>query len=601
MSTVQRTSLFKIILFIVSITVTFVVAIIAVMFSIFGRDIYVNYKTDDLMPKAKAISHQVTKLYLENADRHTISRMVYSEDYAISETSTYVIEANGNIITNDDGSNRNEARETVSLCFDSVMKGNEVSMPNATIGIVVGVPILDGSERIIGAVILIHRGSAIQDRMNKLALQFGALMLVILLIALIPSVLVFRFVTKPIRAVSETALKMANGDLDARAVPRGSFESQHLAESFNTLADALRSNIDHLVMERNRLNTVLDGIGEGIIAVDRHGTITHYNSAALKLLGGGEEDDPSELPSYEPVREAIMRSLENDARAKGRASVADRLLRLSATPIHESNGALGGAVTLISDVTESERLEQTRRDYVANVSHELRTPLASIRSLSDALCDGIITDPKDQMRYYGYIQRESIRLSQLIDDLLELSRLQSGGVAFTKARVDLFEIAYDVADRMNDLAHQRGKSVKLEVKEGVYLASTNAARIEQVLIALTDNAVKHGNEGCAVHIGLALNADASRYEFSVSNPAVIEAADLEHIFERFYKADHSHSGEGTGLGLAIVSEVLNLLNEKINVSYTDGMIRFTFTVERDPGDAEHPELLPAADSQARQQ
>ncbi|MBR3299036.1 MAG: HAMP domain-containing protein [Clostridia bacterium] len=599
MNSVRRTSLLKIVFFIVSITLTFVVALIAVLFSIFGHGLYVNYKTDDLLPKAKALSNQVTKLYLENADRHTISRLIYSEEYAVAETSVYLIESYGSPISNDDAETQKASAETVRICFESVMEGKTVSMPQASAGIVVGVPVYDGADRVIAAVILIHRGSVIQDRVNGLALQFGLVMIAILLVALIPAILVFRYVTKPIKAVSETALAMANGDLDARAVPRGSYESQHLAESFNTLADALRSNIDHLVIERNRLGTVLDGIGEGIIAVDRQGDITHYNSAAIRLLGGSDSSDPASLSIYPKVADVAAHALESNARSRAVLGVSDRLLRVSSTPIYEANDTLCGAVTLISDITESERLEQTRRDYVANVSHELRTPLASIRSLSDALCDGIITDEEDKQRYYGYIQRESIRLSHLIDDLLELSRLQSGGVAFSKMRVELFEIAYDVADRMNEMAHQRGKSVRLEMPEGRYFASTNADRIEQVLIALTDNAIKHGIDGCCVSIDLRLCEDGKRYLFSVSNPAEIDPTDIEHIFERFYKADHAHSGEGTGLGLAIVSEILNLLNERINVVYSEGSIRFTFTVERDASDGEHPELSPCGCSEAQ--
>lgn len=593
MNRAKHSSLFKIVFIIVCVTITFVVAIIAVLFSIFGHDIYINYKTEDMLPKAKALSGQITKLYLENADRHAIARMIYSDEYAIPDASTYIVEiSSGSVITNDDSESFESARETVNLCLDNIKKGDgsTVSMPRASVGIVIGVPIYDGSNRVIGAVILIHRGSAIQDRLNGLGLQFGLLMFAILLVALIPSILVFRFVTKPIRAVSETAIEMANGNLDARAIPRGSFESQHLAESFNMLADALRSNIDHLIIERNRLSTVLDGIGEGIIAVDRQGVITHYNSAALKLLGGTENDQPASLAAYSSAAEIIMLSLDTDKKAKNIVGISDRLLHVSSTPIYEANGTLCGAVTLLSDITESERLEQTRRDYVANVSHELRTPLASIRSLADALCDGIITEDVDRARYYGYIQRESIRLSNLIDDLLELSRLQSGGVAFTKGRIELFEIAYDVADRMNEMAHKRGKSVRLGLEEGEYYANTNAGRIEQVLIALTDNAIKHGMDGCSVDIDVSISADESSYLFSVSNPAEIDRSDLDHIFERFYKADHAHTGEGTGLGLAIVSEVLNLLNEKVTVDYSDGIIRFTFTVERDPSDPAHPDL-----------
>ena len=202
---------------------------------------------------------------------------------------------------------------------------------------------------------------------------------------------------------------------------------------------------------------------------------------------------------------------------------------------------------------------------------------------STALRAGMASGTSEAMlepQVYGYILRESIRLSNLINDLLELSRLQSGGVAFSKGRVELYEIAYDVADRMNDAAAQRGKSVRLEAPEGEYYAYTNADRIEQVLIALVDNAIKHGTDGCTVSVNLFENAEKNRYEFVVSNPAEVDPADLEHLFERFYKADHAHTGDGTGLGLAIVSEVLNLLGEKIDIEYENGIIAFRFTAEK---------------------
>jgi signal transduction histidine kinase len=270
---------------------------------------------------------------------------------------------------------------------------------------------------------------------------------------------------------------------------------------------------------------------------------------------------------------------------------ADRRISIAVKPIYEDSGSLCGAVALMRDVTESERLEQTRRDYVANVSHELRTPIASIRGLAEALDDGMVTEPADRKRYYGYILHESMRLSSLIDDLLELSRLQSGGVAFSKLKTELYEILYDVADRMNESALQRGKTVTLNVPEGEYMAFTNPDRFEQVLIALTDNAIKHGDDECEVSIDMGVSDDGESYILTVSNPAEVDERDLEHIFERFYKADKAHSGEGTGLGLAIVSEVLNLLGEKIRVTSDMGMIRFSFTVLRDPSDGAHD--LPA--------
>ena len=526
----KRSSLFRIILYIVCAITVLLVILVACLFSVVGHEMYAGMKIDELKPKAQSISQRVTKLYESNTDKRTLARMLHLGEFSASDATIYIIEPNGAVVTTAEQDEYDQSVETVRRCFQTVIQGEEIALPSTDIGIVVGTPVYADSGDIIGSVILV--------------------------------------------------VGSKQGDLTVRAKEEGSNESRHLAQSFNILAEALQNNIDSLVVERNRLRTVLDGIGEGIISVDKTGVVTHYNSASVQLLGGKENTHPAAAAGYPKIAAVAIEALDTDEVRNCDFTIGERMLRIAATPIHEENGSLFGAVVLITDVTESERLEQTRKDYVANVSHELRTPLASIRSLADALNDGMVQDEKDRKRYYGYILRESIRLSNLINDLLELSRLQSGGVAFSKGRVELYEIAYDVADRMNDAAAQRGKSVRLEAPEGEYYAYTNADRIEQVLIALVDNAIKHGTDGCTVSVNLFENAEKNRYEFVVSNPAEVDPADLEHLFERFYKADHAHTGDGTGLGLAIVSEVLNLLGEKIDIEYENGIIAFRFTAEK---------------------
>ena len=195
------------------------------------------------------------------------------------------------------------------------------------------------------------------------------------------------------------------------------------------------------------------------------------------------------------------------------------------------------------------------------------------------LNDGLVKNENDKHRYYGYILKESIRLSNLINDLLELSRLQSGGVALELRRVELYELIADVADRMSSPAAERGMTIKVSAEEGEYYAHSNADRLEQVLISLTDNAVKHGASGGTITIGLEAHGD--KWHIFVENPAEVDPDDIEHLFERFYKADTAHTGEGTGLGLAITREVLTLMGEEITIDYNDGVIRFTFTATRE--------------------
>ena len=573
-------------------TVLLFIAGIIVLFSIFGNDIYFDFKAEELMPRARILSRQLTEEYYQKGlDLNSLEKRFYLSDLQ-SDSSIYIVDATGRVLTNDADLSIDKVNDVITEFFSGVMSGNEMSDSRTHAGVAVGTPIRDSNGNTVGAIILIqHTGGIARKSVDALSMKFAPLTILVLVLALLPIIIVFIYSTKPLRSISDAAIEMAKGDLSIRTKVSGGFVSKHLAQSFNTLAIALESNIDTLIIERNRLSAIIGGIAEGIIAVDKNAMITQFNPSAIMLLCGDSSiESPADLPLYSEISKVIISVLDGDKAERALIKNNGRTLSTTVAPIHEDNGTLCGAVAMIRDITESERLEQTRKDYVANVSHELRTPLASIRSISDALNDGLITDEEDKKRYYGYIQRESMRLSDLIDDLLELSRLQSGGVAFTKERVELYEILYDIADVMNESAHNRGISVRLLAPEGEYLSETNSARIEQILVALVDNAIKHGDDGCTVDIELFLSQRDNKYILAVSNAATIAPIDLEHIFERFYKADHAHAVEGTGLGLAIVSEVLNLLGERICVDYTNGIIRFIFTVERYASDGEHPNI-----------
>jgi signal transduction histidine kinase len=228
----------------------------------------------------------------------------------------------------------------------------------------------------------------------------------------------------------------------------------------------------------------------------------------------------------------------------------------------------------------SERLEQTRRDYVANVSHELRTPIASIRAMGETLRDGMAKTAEKKELFYHNIVRESMRLSRLVDDLLELSRLQSGTQAMEKSGFDLREAVQNVSDVYSHVAAESGVqyAVAADMNEPLPVFS-NADRIEQVLIILMDNAVKHSPKGG--EITLFVRADGAKLEAGVCNTGeAIPSEDLPYIFERFYKVDKSHAGCGTELGLSIAKEIIKGLGEEIRAESADGRTCFVFTVAR---------------------
>jgi signal transduction histidine kinase len=228
---------------------------------------------------------------------------------------------------------------------------------------------------------------------------------------------------------------------------------------------------------------------------------------------------------------------------------------------------------------ESARLEQTRRDYVANVSHELRTPISSIRAMGETLRDGMARTDEKKTLFYNNIVRESMRLSRLVDDLLELSRLQAGTEAMQKSRFDLREVLENVSDIYGHMARDAGVAFTLAADMTTPIpVSSNPDRVEQVLVILLDNAAKHTPAGGKIKLDA--ESVGGKIEVSVENTGeAIPEEDLPYLFERFYKVDKSHSGGGTGLGLSIAREIMKGLGESIRAESVETGMRFVFTVE----------------------
>ncbi|HCC35485.1 MAG TPA: hypothetical protein DEQ02_07570 [Ruminococcaceae bacterium] len=240
-------------------------------------------------------------------------------------------------------------------------------------------------------------------------------------------------------------------------------------------------------------------------------------------------------------------------------------------------GELGASMNHFA--VESERLEQTRRDYVANVSHELRTPIASIRAMGETLRDGMAKTEEKRQLFYNNIVRESLRLSRLVDDLLELSRLQAGKTAMQKSRFDLREVLQDIADGYGHLARDAGLefAVRAEMSAPV-LVSSNADRVEQVLVVLMDNAIKHTQENG--RITLSCEKVKEGFTVGVSNTGNrISAEDIPFLFERFYTVDKAHSGGGNGLGLSIAREIIRGLDEEIWAESDEHETSILFTLK----------------------
>lgn len=387
----------------------------------------------------------------------------------------------------------------------------------------------------------------------------------------------------PVARLKDAAVAMSRGELEVRAEEDADGELGELGKALNHLSDQLSRNMYTLIVERNRLRNMLNGLSEGIVAIDGEGKITHTNPAIEKFFTRQKlalhlPDPRMKLIPDKSVWEdfdAVIRTGEASTRTM---NAKDMILRLTITPIVDEIGSIAGAVGLFSDITQMERLEKTRRDYVSNVSHELRTPLTAMRALIEPLKEGMVTEEADRQRYYDIILREILRLSRLINDQLELSRLQSGTLAIQKSVISLDDVVYDVCDRYATIAGEHGLELKVDTDftqcPQVY---ANADRVEQMLIILVDNAIKYTEQG-----SVAVSADWNdeRVVIHVKDTGIgIEEVDLPYVFDRFYKVDKAHSGKGSGLGLSIAQELLKRMGEEIWVESEKGVgTEFSFTI-----------------------
>lgn len=394
----------------------------------------------------------------------------------------------------------------------------------------------------------------------------------------------------PLRKVNEVARSMGQGDFSVRADPTVKGETGELAKSFNDLAERLSRSITELTIERNRLKEIFDVISEGIVSVDSDLRPVYSNPAIETLFENAKRKnlftERLQILPYDEIWDDFKACIAEGETIERTIDDKENAYLSTIVPTFDNEGRIIGATGFFRDITETERLEQTRRDYVANVSHELRTPLTALRGLVEPLADGMVKNETDRKRYYGIILHETMRLSRLIDDMLELSRLQARTLAFKTFPFDLNTLLAELEAKFEPVMSDSSLSFKVEYKTGpLPTVMGNPDRVEQILVILMDNAKKYTPPGGSITISTEYSDKTNQVLVSVIDTGQgIHEYDIDHIFDRFYKADRARGKKGTGLGLSIAKELLSYMGETISVSsdYGEGTT-FTFTLKRVQG------------------
>lgn len=405
--------------------------------------------------------------------------------------------------------------------------------------------------------------------------------------------LVARMVTKPLREMTGVSRDIARGDFTRKLRVRSKDELGQLAEALNLMSEELRNRIQTITEDRDKILAVLSSIVEGVVAVDREEKVILFNSASERMFALPRDKVMGEF-CWEVLRNNELNNLLKEALDKGNLFSRELTMLFPREKIFEVHAVpLGGkekvwgAVAVLHDITGTKNLEKMRVEFVANVSHELRTPLTSIRGFIETLKEGAIDDPKAKVRFLNIIEKHADRLDSLIDDLLQLSRIESRDIKMELRPVNLEELIDEVVSNFREKIKLKGHTVEANVSPALPRIKADPEKIEQVLSNLLDNAIKFTSDGGRICLSALDKGEDIRIEVSDTGMG-IPREHLSRLFERFYRVDKARSRElgGTGLGLAIVKHIVQAHGGTVNVKSEPGKgSKFFFTLPRNQSSA----------------
>ncbi|CAM3570179.1 ATP-binding protein [Marinicrinis lubricantis] len=384
-------------------------------------------------------------------------------------------------------------------------------------------------------------------------------------------------ITQPLIELKKAANKITEGDYETRVLIRSRDELGDLANSFNQMSERLKQTIKDLRHEKEHLGSILRSMSDAVITLDADGGIMMTNPQGDRLVQEWRsiawDDEEGHTP--EPLRALFESVLTESREMTSKIYVQNDVFSVVMTPLY-SNEVIRGAVAVLRDITEEEKLDKLREDFVANVSHELRTPLAMLQGYSEALLDDIAGSYEERKELAQVINDESMRMGRLVKNLLDLARMETGNFEMSCETVHVQEIVARTVRKFSVYAKERGIELSGTAEDDLLLECADEDRLEQVLTNLVDNALRHTQEGKQIFVRASLSELQQEKAVLIEvedQGAGIPKEDLAYIFERFYKADKARTrgkNSGTGLGLAIVKNIIDSHDGQIQVQSTTG-------------------------------
>ena len=542
--------------------------------------------------RTEAVLETRTKLLESRIIKHLSPLNEKSIDLAckeiglVSETRITVVLPSGKVIGDseedprsmDNHSDRKEVREAIggnignSIRFSRTLKQKMMY---------VAVPLVKGNK-ILGVLRASIPVTSVDNALKSIQRKIALGGLLIALFAAIISLFVARRISRPLEEMKKSADRFAEGDLTHRLPAPDTDEMGALGEAMNLMAAQLDSRIKTAIRQKNELETVLSSMLEGVIAVDMDERIISINQVAARMFN----DEPEKFQG-QSIQEAIRVSRLQRFIKKALLSVEsiieddivlshdeERILNIHSSPLQDAGKKRIGILVVINDVTKLRRLENVRRDFVANVSHEIKTPLTAIKGFVETLHDGTVEKPEDIERFFGIVIKHINRLDAIVEDLLTLSKIEQKDtetekeIKFETGSIkDVIETAIQVCQAKADK-----KNIHIDLScDKEITARIDPALLDQAMVNILDNAIKYSEKGSAVYVEC--SSMEKEIIISIKDQGIgIAKTHLSRLFERFYRVDKARSRElgGTGLGLAIVKHIVQAHGGRITVESTPG-------------------------------
>ncbi len=377
--------------------------------------------------------------------------------------------------------------------------------------------------------------------------------------AIIIGYILSRTITRPINDIMHKAEKITDGEFGYALEVRSDDELGKLAKTFNYMSSRLKGMLTEIISEKKKIETILNYMTDGIIAYSQEGQVIHTNPAALRIL----DSQVNENTSFDAFMQLLRIDLNIDQiieeqsiqDASHRILFGEKYLKVQWATFAGEDNRIDGIITVLQDITEEQKLEKMRREFVANVSHELRTPLTSVKSYTETLLDGALQDFPTAEHFLGVINDETDRMTRLVKDLLTISQ-HDGGIKLNLEDVSIVDLTTVCVDRLRREAQSKNQELKLIIKQNIPIIKADRYRIDQLIINIIGNAIKYTPE--RGRITVQISCDKGNVVILVEDNGIgIPEQDIGRIFERFYRVDKARSRQmgGTGLGLAIAKEI----------------------------------------------